>query len=272
MVRYTVCAKAANFLKPKVLTAVRANGTWYKIQKGLQPYHPKLRTKAAGKVKARFQKDNEKPKSTTKWMNCAVCKRRRRKFGRLVRVCQECNRDAHRTDSGTVTAATRLAKYGGVRERTHPMKEGQWHGLKSRSPAKENKKKSHEKMVAAVQNGRVKTDDEWHFQLQNKRYFVKPTEDGFIQVTGFAVKTYRKRPIGTPAYDAMLMNELKTRHGEHFKFGSATKIGCFISNYHTFRRTRNPNVWKRYNKSRAAEQIRNNHGQTLRELLESVEV
>jgi len=272
MVRYTLSANSSNFLNIKVLTGGRANGKDFIIDEGLRPRHHRLRLKAAQKLSQMIQKDNEKRKSTTKWMNCAVCKRRRRKFGRLVRVCQECNRDAHRTDSGTATAVIRLAKYGGVRERTHPMKEGQWHGLKSRSPAKENKKKSHEKMVAAVQNGRVKTDDEWHFQLQNKRYFVKPTEDGFIQVTGFAVKTYRKRPIGTPAYDAMLMNELKTRHGEHFKFGSATKIGCFISNYHTFRRTRNPNVWKRYNKSRAAEQIRNNHGQTLRELLESVEV
>ncbi len=270
MAPYTVCTKAAKFLKPKVLTGGRANGKDYMLEEGLRPYHPLLRFKAAQKLSQMIQKDKPKQKSTT--IKCVVCKRRRRKFGRLVRVCQECNRDAHRTDSGTATAVIRLAKYGGVRERTHPMKEGQWHGLKSRSPAKENKKKSHEKMVAAVQNGRVKTDDEWHFQLQNKRYFVKPTEDGFIQVTGFAVKTYRKRPIGTPAYDAMLMNELKTRHGEHFKFGSATKIGCFISNYHTFRRTRKPEVWKRYNKSRAAEQIRNNHGQTLRELLESVEV
>lgn len=226
------CTKASKFLKPK----------------GWAPYHPLFAQKR----------------------RCVVCKQRRRKEGRLVHVCQECNRDAHRTDSGT--AATRLAKYGGLRERTHPMKKGQWHGLKCRSPVKENKKKSHEKMVAAVQNGRVNTDDEWHFQLQNKRYFVKPTEDGFIQVTGLAVKTYRKRPVGTPAYDAMLMNELKTRHGEDFKFGSANKIGCFLSSYHAFRRTINPNVWKRYNKSRAAEQIRNKHGQTLRELIESAEV
>lgn len=268
MVRTTLSANSSNFLNIKVLTGGRANGKVFILDEGLRPRHHRLRLKAAEKLTRMIQKDKPKPKSTT----CVVCKQVFDKEGRLVRVCQECNRDAHRTDSGTVTAATRLRKYGGVRQRTHPLKEGPWHGLKSRSPAKENKKKSHEKMVAAVQNGRVKTDDEWHFQLQNKRYFVKPTEDGFIQVTGFAVKTYRKRPVGTPAYDAMLMNELKTRHGEHFKFGSATKIGCFISNYHTFRRTRKPEVWKRYNKSRAAEQIRNNHGQTLRELLESVEV
>ena len=265
MVRTTLSANSSNFLNIKVLTGGRANGKDYTLSEGYRPYHPFLRFKAAQKLTQMIEKDKPKPKSTT--MKCAVCKQRRRKEGHLVRVCQECNRDAHRTDSGTVTAAIRLAKYGGARERTHPLKKGQWHGLKSRSPAKENKKKSHEKMVAAVQNGRVNTDDEWHFQLQNKRFFVKLTEDGFIQVTGFAVKTYRKRPVGTPAYDAMLMNELKTRHGEHFKFGSANKIGCFISNYHAFRRTRNTKVWKRYNKSRAAEQIRNNHGQTLKELI-----
>jgi hypothetical protein len=268
MVRTTLSANSSNFLNIKVLTGGRANGKDYTLPEGYRPYHPFLRLKAAQKLTQMIEKDKPKPKSTT----CAVCKQVFDKEGHLVRVCQECNRDAHRTDSGTVTAATRLPKYGGVRERTHPLKKGQWHGLKSRSPAKENKKKSHEKMVAAVQNGRVNTADEWHFQLQNKRFFVKLTEDGFIQVTGFAVKTYRKRPVGTPAYDAMLMNELKTRHGEHFKFGSANKIGCFISSYHAFKKTRNPNVWKRYNKSRAAERIRNNHGQNLRELVESVEV
>ena len=142
----------------------------------------------------------------------------------------------------------------------------------SRQPQRENTKKSHARIKTALRHGRLNVDDEWHFQLQNKRYFVKLTEDGFIQVTGFAVKTFRKRPIGKVHRVPKLMKNLKTHHGSNFKFGSAGKMGCFLSNHHAFRRTKDPNVWKRYSKARAGEQMRNSKGQSLKELIESVEV